>query len=301
MARAQPVFIWSPASALAGMTLLMYSLALVTSTRLYLRTKTRYYAILSGVALGRVYITIALTATYASPEMCPVEYSLIATLLEGICGSVFVCLNVRRLYVTCYKRYKRAVQILLFGAAAAVTLLATCTVWYLTLTWNSYFAAAESKAANEAVYTSWFIVDCLVNSSISLLFVLFLRDLTVVPAGGVTMRSDMVGLTRHIQFLLLGEVSLILFTTIGRFVDPGFDPSWFTFFFADAVRLRIFSSFLDGLNRVMKNGNNSRRPTTADSSSNSASASRASKESETMASFKTVPARSSNTNEGGMP
>ncbi|KAI9183635.1 hypothetical protein H9P43_004553 [Blastocladiella emersonii ATCC 22665] len=138
---------------------------------------------------------------------------------------------------------------------------------------------------------AWTIIDALVNLAISLTFVMFLRELTVAPAGGMTMREDMVGLIRHIQIMLLAEAFLIMAISIARLVDPMFDPSYLSIFFADAVRLRIFSSFLDGLSRVMKKKSASKSMRVT-SSSTSASTSRVSKDQESASPSKSMLIRS---------
>ncbi|KAI9183634.1 hypothetical protein H9P43_004552 [Blastocladiella emersonii ATCC 22665] len=120
---------------------------------------------------------------------------------------------------------------------------------------------------------------------------MFLRELTVAPAGGMTMREDMVGLIRHIQIMLLAEAFLIMAISIARLVDPMFDPSYLSIFFADAVRLRIFSSFLDGLSRVMKKKSASKSMRVT-SSSTSASTSRVSKDQESASPSKSMLIRS---------
>ncbi|KAI9188358.1 hypothetical protein H9P43_002749 [Blastocladiella emersonii ATCC 22665] len=231
------------------MSFLVYGLALYTSSSLFVRTRTKYYAVLSGLAIGRIFIAACLLASLASPGGVPIELTRFSSVVEGTYGVTFISLNALRMYRTCYLKHKRPVQVLLTLTGITLTMQVIATIWFLVATWNTY-DMYDGPAID--FYLAWSITDAAVNSVISLFFVYFLRQLAVAPTGIASMRSEMVDLIRHIQVILVGEVSLALFASIGRLADPKFDPSWYSVILADAVRLRTFSSFLSGLNRVMK-------------------------------------------------
>ncbi|KAI9183667.1 hypothetical protein H9P43_004585 [Blastocladiella emersonii ATCC 22665] len=126
-----PEFHWSPGSFLSGIVGLIYVLALYTSVELFLKKRSTYYAILGAVAVGRLFVFISsLVAANAASvgDAFAIEVGRLMVIVEWACGVTFVTLNARRLYMTCYSRYRRLVQVLVVGAVVAASLHASL-IW----------------------------------------------------------------------------------------------------------------------------------------------------------------------------
>ncbi|KAI9183637.1 hypothetical protein H9P43_004555 [Blastocladiella emersonii ATCC 22665] len=250
---------WSTPSYVTGLTSLTYLSALYWSADLYRVKRSRYYMALVGLIAMRMAL-LALTVTEQALHAFDVTLvSRFGTVLEWMCSLAHLALNAARLHGMCYHRTKRAVQILLGCAAVAVLVETADLVWTEIVPWAGNSKEDVTRGA-EGLVLVWTLLDELVNSAMSLHFILFLRQLLVIPSGGPAggeLRGGMRDLIAKIQWFMGIEMVLVLAVTVTKLAAPDLDPTWSTLHLTEAIRVHVFCTSLSGLNRIM------RRTTTA--------------------------------------
>ncbi|ORZ36890.1 hypothetical protein BCR44DRAFT_1431931 [Catenaria anguillulae PL171] len=101
--------------------------------------------------------------------------------------------------------------------------------------------------------TAWSIFDAIVNTTISITFLVLLRRIGSSHTGGSRQRRGFLRMLTSVSWILGLECSLIIFANILVRVDQSLDPQWTTLYVGEALRMRLFVAFLQRLNRMLRN------------------------------------------------
>ncbi|ORZ34843.1 hypothetical protein BCR44DRAFT_1435259 [Catenaria anguillulae PL171] len=111
----------------------------------------------------------------------------------------------------------------------------------------------NNRTAANRTFLLWAIFDSLVNTFISMSFLVYLQHLGARSA--VSMRSGMRHLILHTQITIIMECVILFGVCVNQYIQPQFDPYWATTSLIEAIRLRFLTSFFEVLHKVMSQRN----------------------------------------------
>ncbi|KAL7752092.1 hypothetical protein RI367_002622 [Sorochytrium milnesiophthora] len=231
-ARWQSPQLWSNASLLVGATVALEAMAFVSILRIMLRIKTRFYAMLMAVLLFAFTDFVIDVVCTTIPDNLVLDIVWCFITWCGACG--FTAHNYLRLckFLTGKHRRLRLALGVLVATSILLYTLYVADIVYAHVTSNNLPIGPLGNLA--VACNTWAIVDGVANFAVSLSFIRLL-----------TIRGQ------EKSAMLVFECTIILALAIINVVVPTFDPLFFTFYFAEALRFCIYSQFLYILSNML--------------------------------------------------
>ncbi|KAL7752030.1 hypothetical protein RI367_002558 [Sorochytrium milnesiophthora] len=98
----------------------------------------------------------------------------------------------------------------------------------------------------------WGVVDAVVNAIISYMFT---RTLSSPDSRGMVLRVGFDELLLRVKVMLAVECIFITVTSLMAILLPAFDPQGIVQFLAQGVRLQVYCTFLNALNKILRRPN----------------------------------------------
>ncbi|KAL7752091.1 hypothetical protein RI367_002621 [Sorochytrium milnesiophthora] len=234
--------IWSNSALVWGAAMTLETMAVLIALRIFFRVRNRYYASLI-VVLACAYIDLLLSGVYGAAAQEPIrDMSWTVVSWMGVCGfNIHNYIRLRNLMGERYARWHRMSLALPVAPIVLYTIYTIANMYY-------YLTGLNLPIGVLGVYGTcldiWSLVDCAVSTAMSAFFVCLLQ-----PSGWKSYELCR-GYNRmllHIKLMLLCECSTISSVAVINILYPTFDPTFMTFYFAEALRYYIYTNFLDML------------------------------------------------------
>ncbi|KAJ3369755.1 hypothetical protein GGF31_005060 [Allomyces arbusculus] len=243
------VFYWSAASFLLGVTMTNFVTNIGTCIGMYRRRPSRFYLALLGVTICSLLDPLCVYVGAARMDTDGYLWNVAACIVSLFGLGLFGTLNFVRFWRTCGPALPRLT--LLLGVATL-----THVLWYyiVVIWWANWLFSRMSWNDMDDLffaYSLWYVYDSIVNLSVSLAFVLYLRSKLVTP--GAPQRPGVQRALRAVQLSLAVECLFLLVSNIMNAVDKTTDPLWGLSYLGGSIRLRVFCTFLGTIRRIMQN------------------------------------------------
>ncbi|ORZ34844.1 hypothetical protein BCR44DRAFT_1435260 [Catenaria anguillulae PL171] len=236
------VFVYSGNCMFMSQISLQLCIALGTAIRLYRRTRSKYFV--GFIIAIMLRFSEQFFSYFFSLPSTEADKALYHGILVGnainycLVGFWVTYLNTIRFVKVASKWNRHLARIAICLSIISFGLFCGGNGWYLKA---MILRSGDAIEANR-LFTSWAIVDSVVNAYISGCFLMYLQHL-----GSKT-----------------PECILVFAAYVSQFINQDMDPAWSTTSFVEAVRLRFLLGFFDVLRKVMRrNSSNAQLKLTA--------------------------------------
>ncbi|KAI9221646.1 hypothetical protein BC828DRAFT_380498 [Blastocladiella britannica] len=237
-------FVFSGESLLLGPIFALLVQALVAAHSLFARRRSLFYGAFIVLVLLRL-LDVILNFYFSSlDEETFYSVYFLQIIVEWIAGNILPILNLTRLHAVCMRSKPNTVRALAVCTAACLCLHNISCIWYLV-----NLASGSSLKGNDLIYAAWSCCDAIVNTSISIVFVMFLES---VVGKAHSNQKSLHRTLYNVKFLLASDVAIIVASDVLQLAAPTVDPLWIVYFFAEAYRVCMLSRFLILLNQIMQ-------------------------------------------------
>ncbi|KAL7753269.1 hypothetical protein RI367_001044 [Sorochytrium milnesiophthora] len=188
------------------------------------------------------------TGTLLAPGV--VGYAIAGIVFAWCNNAFFTVLNYLRLKPLVDKTYPKASIAIACAVAASWILCTVNNIMFFVMYSNAANLPYVSPTVPDIIYEYWVIVDCIVNTGIS---VLFLRVLgKMLNSSDATLRPEAPALIREIRVLLVVECVAFISVNGMLITWPDLDPLQLLPYVVESFRLNLFAQFLTLLLRVLR-------------------------------------------------
>ncbi|KNE70619.1 hypothetical protein AMAG_20299 [Allomyces macrogynus ATCC 38327] len=216
------VFYWSAASFLLGVTMTNFVTNIGTCIGMYRRRPSKFYLALLGVTICSLLDPLCVYVGAARMDTDGYLWNVAACIVSLFGLGVFGTLNFVRFWRTCGPALPRLTKLL--GVA---TLIHVSWYWIVVIWWAAWLFSRMSWNDMDDLffaYSLWYVYDSIVNLSVSLAFVLYLRSKLVTH--GAPQRPGVQRALRTVQLSLAVECLFLLVSNVMNAVDKTTDPLW---------------------------------------------------------------------------
>ncbi|KAI9183668.1 hypothetical protein H9P43_004586 [Blastocladiella emersonii ATCC 22665] len=237
-------YVFSVEAYFTGVNSAIHASTVLLSADLLLETKSRYYAVILAIAVLRLFdIAFNVVVQTSMVDEVIIATGITQFAVEWACQVGYAALNItrlRRMYLR--SAVPRHVQVLTALVGLLIVVSTVDNGWYI---WcgTQLFAYLSGP---DALFAAMSIYDAVLNTLISLAFVRHLHQLAhgTSSSRDQGLRRGMSALLRRVNVLLGTECVLMITANFWKVLQPKADPMWSLVLFAEAMRLRLFCSYV---------------------------------------------------------